>query len=135
MLATTISVAVKSYEIWCNRPLTCGDTVYERQSHPLHIVISQLPRKQAPWLPHTQKPPPSIAPALRAIPSTTMPPFDTPDLLHHLRSQLAERLDRRPMDTWSCSLIRAVLVTMDLIPEDTPVSPEPGRKRRLRLIR
>ena len=56
------------------------------------------------------------------------------DTLQLLREELLTRLEERPMEQWSASLIRAVIVTMDLIPEGVLVPPEPGR-RILRLIR
>lgn len=58
---------------------------------------------------------------------------NTPELERQLRGELIDRLDRYPMDEWSCPLIRAVIVTMDLFPSgSSPMSPQ---RRGLRLIR
>ncbi|PQM45715.1 hypothetical protein C1Y40_04159 [Mycobacterium talmoniae] len=55
--------------------------------------------------------------------------------IEHLRNRLADRLDQRPMGTWSCTLIRAVLVALDVVSETPLVCPQPTGPLGLSLVR
>jgi hypothetical protein len=57
--------------------------------------------------------------------------MDDPGELRRLRRELLWRLDAHPMDTWSCTLTRAVIGIIDVAFEPIPVRPQPG----LRLVR
>lgn len=52
---------------------------------------------------------------------------DNPDELRQWRWELVARLDEHPMDTWSCSLTRAVVGVIDVAFE--LVEPPAGRPR------
>lgn len=59
---------------------------------------------------------------------------DTPELRQQLQEELVDRLAEHPMRDWSCPLIRAVLVSLDMFPKVGLGPVEPGH-RGLRLVR